>query len=139
MGKLPPAMVKPVPVMEAELTVTGEVPVEVRVIVWVAGEFTVTLPKLRFVALTDNCGLRAADPVPLRATTAVLPVVELLVMLTWPVSDPVAVGLNCTCKVVVWLGFRVTGTVPAMVKPVPVMEAELTVTGEVPVEVRVMV
>ena len=138
-GEPPETMVKPVPVMEAGLTVTGEVPVEVRVITWAAEEFTVTLPKLRLAALTDNCGLAVAVPVPLRATVAVLPVVELLVMLTWPVSDPVAVGLNCTCKVIVWLGFRVTGTVPAMVKPVPVMEAELTVTGEVPVEVRVIV
>ena len=91
---MPPTMVKPVPVMEAELTVTGEVPVEVRVIAWVVGELTVTLPKLRLAVLTDNCGLRAAAPVPLRATTAVLAVAESLLMVTWPVSDPVAVGLN---------------------------------------------
>ena len=93
-GKLPATMVKPVPLMEAELTVTGEVPVEVRVTVCVAGEFTVTLPKLRVAVLTDNCGLGAAVPVPLRATTAVLAVVELLLMVIWPVSDPGAVGLN---------------------------------------------
>ena len=93
-GKLAATMVKPVPVMEAELTVTGEVPVEVRVIVCVVGEFTVTLPKLRLAVLTDNCGLGAAVPVPLRATTAVLAVEELLLMVTCPVSDPVAAGLN---------------------------------------------
>ena len=93
-GKLPATMVKPVPVMEAELTVTGEVPLEVRVTVCVVGEFTVTLPKLRFAVLIDNCGLGAAVPVPLRATIAVLPVAELLLMVTCPVSDPVAVGLN---------------------------------------------
>ena len=93
-GKLPATMVKPVPVMEAELTVTGEVPVEVRVIVWAAEEFTVTLPKLRLAVLTESCGLSAAVPVPLRATTAVLAVAESLVMVTWPESDPVAVGLN---------------------------------------------
>ena len=87
-------MVKPVPVMEAELTVTGEVPVEVRVIDWVVGELTVTLPKLRLAVLTESCGLSAAVPVPLRATTAVLAVAESLVMVTWPESDPVAVGLN---------------------------------------------
>jgi hypothetical protein len=40
--------------------------------------------------------------------------------------------------VAVWLGFRVTGKLPpTMVKPVPLIEAELTVTGEVPVEERV--
>ena len=93
-GKLPPTMVKPVPVIEAELTVTGEVPVEVRVIAWMVGEFTVTLPKLRLAVLTESCGLRAAVPVPLRATTAELAVEELLVMVIWPVSDTVAVGLN---------------------------------------------
>src|SRR5271167_493700 len=93
-GKLLPTMVKPVPVMEAELTVTGEVPVEVRVITWLVGELTVTLPKLRLAVLTESCGLRAAVPVPLRVTTAVLAVAELLVMVIWPVSDPVAMGLN---------------------------------------------
>ena len=94
MGKLPATMEKPVPVMEAELTVTGEVPVEVRVIDWVVCELTVTLPKLRLAVLTESCGLGAAVPVPLRVTTAELAVAESLVMVTWPVSDPVAVGLN---------------------------------------------
>ena len=93
-GKLPATMVNPVPLMEAELTVTGEVPVEVRVIVCVVGELTVTLPKLRLAVLIDNWGLDAAVPVPLRATATELPVVELLEMVIWPVSDPVAVGLN---------------------------------------------
>src|SRR5271154_4995671 len=93
-GKLAPTMVKPVPVMEAELTVTGEVPVEVRVIAWLVGELTVTLPKLRLAVLTESCGLRAAVPVPLRVTTAVLAVAESLMMVTWPGSDPVVVGSN---------------------------------------------
>ena len=87
-------MVKAAPLIEAELTVTGEVPVEVRVIAWVVAESTVTLPKLRLAVLTDSCGLRAAVPVPLRATTAELAVEELLVMVIWPVSDPATVGLN---------------------------------------------
>ena len=85
-------MVNPVPLMEAELTVTGEVPVEVRVIVCVVGELTVTLPKLRLAVLIDNCGLGAdgttAEPVPLRATTAVLSVVELLLMVSCPIATP---------------------------------------------------
>jgi hypothetical protein len=53
-GKLPATMVKPVPVMVAELTVTGAVPVEVSVNDWVVAVFTVTLPKLRLPALTAN-------------------------------------------------------------------------------------
>ena len=81
-GRLPPTIVKPAPVMVAEFTVTGEVPVEVRVKDCVVEVFTVTLPKLRLAALTVSCGLEAAMLVPLRDTTAVLPVDELLVMVS---------------------------------------------------------
>jgi hypothetical protein len=55
-GKLLPTIVKPVPVIAAEFTVTGEVPVDVKVNVCVVAVFTVTLPKLRLAALTVNCG-----------------------------------------------------------------------------------
>jgi hypothetical protein len=65
-------------VIDAELTVTGAVPVEVSVSDCVVAVFTVTLPKLRFAALTVNCGLGAAVLVPLRATKIVPVVVELL-------------------------------------------------------------
>jgi hypothetical protein len=51
-GKLPPMMVKPAPVIAAELTVTGVVPVDVSINVCVVAVFTVTLPKLTLVALT---------------------------------------------------------------------------------------
>jgi hypothetical protein len=51
-----------VPVTAAAVTVTGDVPIEVTVNVFVTAVFTATLPKLRFVAVTVNCGL--ADPVP---------------------------------------------------------------------------
>ena len=78
--------------------------------------------------------------VPLRAIVAVAPVVELLLMTNCPVAAPVLVGLNWSCRFRVWLGARVAGTVPpTRVKPAPEMDAELTVTGEVPVEVRVRV
>jgi len=77
-------------------------------------------------------------PVPLRATAAVLPVDELLPIESWPVAAPVAVGPNCTCRVIDWVGFRVTGKLPpTMVKPAPVIAAEFTVTGDVPVDVNV--
>jgi hypothetical protein len=87
-------MEKPAPVMEAELTVTAEVPVEVRVTVLAVAEFSVTLPKATVVLLTDNCGLDAAVPAPLRETTEVLPVDELLLIESWPATEPEAVGLN---------------------------------------------
>jgi hypothetical protein len=45
-------MANPAPVIAAELTVTGEVPVEVNVNDCVVAVLTVTLPKPRLVALT---------------------------------------------------------------------------------------
>ena len=62
----------------AELTVTGEVPVDVSVSDCVVAVFTVTLPKLKLAELTVNCGLGAAVLVPLRVTRFVLPLDELL-------------------------------------------------------------
>ena len=56
------------PVIAAELTVTGDVPVDVSVSDCVVAVFTVTLPKLRLAALTVNCGLGAAVLVPPRVT-----------------------------------------------------------------------
>jgi hypothetical protein len=53
-GRLPPTIVKPVPVIAAVFTVTGAVPVEVSVNDCVVAVFTVTLPKLRLAALTVN-------------------------------------------------------------------------------------
>jgi hypothetical protein len=137
-GKLAATIVKPAPVMAAELTVTGDVPVDVRVNDCVVAVFTVTLPKLRLVALTVNCGFVAAVPVPLRVTAVVPPVDELLLIVIWPLAEPVAVGRNCTCSVTAWVGFSVTGRLPlTIVKPAPVIAAEFTVTGDVPIEVNV--
>ena len=85
--------------MVAEFTVTGDVPVDVRVSGNVVAVFAVTLPKLRLVALTANCGFVAAVPVPLRDTVVVLPLAELLLIVRLPDADPVAVGANFTCSV----------------------------------------
>jgi hypothetical protein len=83
-------------VIAAEFTVTGDVPVDVSVNVCVVAVFTVTLPKLRLPALTVNCGLGADMLVPLRATTAVEPVEESLLIVSCPLAVPVVVGWNCT-------------------------------------------
>jgi len=137
-GKLTATIVKPAPVMVAEFTVTGDVPVDARVSDCVVAVFTVTLPKLKLVALTVNCGLGATVPVPPRVTVVVLPVDELLLIAICPLAVPVAVGSNCTCSVIAWVGFSVTGRLPlTIVKPVPVIAAEFTVTGDVPVDVSV--
>src|SRR5258707_8151899 len=81
-GKVAPDTVKPVPVNVAELMVTGAVPVEVSVTGCVDAVFSVTSLNIRLTALIVNCGLVTAVPVPLRLTTAVLLVDELL----WMVS-----------------------------------------------------
>ena len=137
-GKLAPESVKPAPVIVAALIVTGAVPVEVKVTDCVDDEFTVTSPNVRPAALIVNCGLRTTVPFPLRLTTAVLFVAELLAMVNCPVAVPAAVGANWTASVTVWLGFRVSGKVaPESVKPAPASVAVLIVTGAVPVEVKV--
>ena len=81
-GNVAPDIVYPAPLSGAELMVTGAVPVEVSVTGCVDDVFTVTSPNVRLAALTVNCGLNTAVPVPLRVTTAVLLVEELL----WMVS-----------------------------------------------------
>ena len=73
---------KPAPVIIAEFTVTGEVPVEENVNDFVVAVLTVTLPKLKLVALTVSCGVGDAVPVPARVTAVVLPDDELLLMVT---------------------------------------------------------
>jgi hypothetical protein len=83
-----------------------------------------------------SCGI----PVPFRATTAVLFVEELLLMVNWPVAAPSAAGSNCTLSVADLPAFTVSGKVPEVrVKPVPVTVAPLMVTGPVPVEFKVTV
>ena len=131
-------IVNPVPAIVAEFTVTGTVPVDVSVSDCVVAVFTVTLPKLKLAALTANCGLGTAVPMPFRATDAVPAVVELLLIVTWPLAVPVVVGSNCTCNVTDCVGFNVTGRLPPTIaKPVPVIAAELTITGDVPVDIKV--
>ena len=86
-------MAKLEPVVEAEFTVTGEVPDDVSVNDCVVAVFSATLPKFRLTGFTLNCAF-AKVPVPLRATPAVLPLVELLLMVSCPVAAPATVGLN---------------------------------------------
>lgn len=138
-GKLPPTRVNAAPETVAESTVTCEVPVEVRVRVLVIEVLTSMLPKLRLAVLIVNWGLAAA-PVPARETTAVPPLVELLLIVNCPLTTPVDAGLNCTCNVSDWVGFKVTGKLCArIVNAAPLIDAELTVTAEVPVDVNVSV
>jgi hypothetical protein len=58
-GKADPETVNPVPVTEAELTVTGPVPVDVNVIACVEGLFSTTLPNDTLDALMLNVAVAA--------------------------------------------------------------------------------
>ena len=58
-GNVAPDTVKPTPLSVAALTVTAAVPVEDKVTVCVAGEFTITLPKATVVALMLSVGTAA--------------------------------------------------------------------------------
>lgn len=119
-------------------TVTGDVPIEVNVNDCVVDLLTITFPKLRLLTLTVSSGVGAATPVPLSVTSAVLSVDELLLIVNFPLTEPVDAGLNCTCSVNDCVGARVTGKVsPTTAKPAPMTAAELTVTGSVPVDVSV--
>jgi hypothetical protein len=60
-GKVAPETVKPAPVRVAALTVTGALPVEERVTVWIAAVFTAWLPKARLDALTLSVGVRGIN------------------------------------------------------------------------------
>jgi hypothetical protein len=59
-GKFMPDTVKPAPEIAAELTVSGALPVEDRVTVWVTGVFTATLPKATLPVLMPSAGAGGA-------------------------------------------------------------------------------
>jgi hypothetical protein len=89
-----PETVNTVPLVAAELIVTGAVPVEVSVTGCFDAVLTVTSPNVRLAALSVSCGLVAAVPVPVRFTMAVLLVDESLCIVSCPEAAPVAVGSN---------------------------------------------
>jgi hypothetical protein len=79
-----------------------------------------------------------ASPVPLRAMVDVVPVEELLVRVTAPLVVTAVTGSKLIVRMAVCPAFSVSGNVtPERVKPVPLTEPALTVTGPVPDEVNV--
>jgi hypothetical protein len=90
--------------------------------------------------LVQLSALNAGSPRPVRVITVEVPVEELLFRISEPVAAPAVVGSNCTVSVAVWLGFKVNGNVaPETLNPAPLMVAALTVTADVPVELKVTV
>lgn len=132
-GNVPATTLKAAPFNETVFTVTGVVPEDRSVSDCVDEVFTAILPKLKLLELNVNCGFDA--PVPLKDTTAAD---ALLAIVSCPLADPAAVGVNVTGTVSVWFGFSVTGNVPATtLKAAPLNEIALTVNGAVPVDVSV--
>jgi len=95
-GKVAPEKVNPAPAMLAELTVTGEVPVDVSVNCRVAGVPTGSSPKFKVVALRLKIGFVELTPVPLRLTVAKPLLDELLEIVMVPFAAPVTVGSKLT-------------------------------------------
>lgn len=79
-------------------------------------------------------------PVPLRLADAVAFVDALLVTVSCPVAAPTAVGSKVSVRLMAWPGLSVAGRLTGEAeKPLPETATEFTVTGAVPVEVRVTV
>lgn len=78
------------------------------------------------------------SPVPLSGM-AIVPLPELLLLIvSCPAAAPEAFGSNCTFSVAVWPDVNVSGNVaPDRVNPLPLTDAELTVTAALPVDVNV--
>ena len=77
---------------------------------------------------------------PLRATVMVELLDELLVMVSFPLAAPLVAGSNVRVTESDLPGFSVAGKLTADdAKPLPDTAIELTVTGAVPLEVRVTV
>jgi hypothetical protein len=137
-GKLCPSIANSAPLIAAKVTVTGELPVDVRVRACVAAVFTITLPKFNLTVLTASSGFGAAVPVPLREMTVVPPVDELLLIVNSPLIEPVDAGSNWTRKIIDCPGLNVAGRLPpTRMKPAPITIGESTATDAVPVEVSV--
>jgi len=130
-------MVNPVPERLSELMVREPVPDEVSVTESALEVPVVTLPKLSEVALNAIWGT-GATPVPESVTVEVAPLVELLTMVSLPVTEPAAVGAKAIGIASVWPGLSVLGSVvEAIENPVPLKVRELMVTAVVPDELRV--
>jgi hypothetical protein len=114
-----------------------------------AAAFSVTVQLLVFSPVNELLAqvspLNRACPVPVKVTVEVVPVEELLVRVSFPLAAPAVVGLkaiarvaDCPAASVNCPPASVDGRLaPERVKPVPLRDPALTVTGPVPDEVSV--
>lgn len=98
----------------------------------------VSVPALVIDPFAQLNPLSTGCPVPLRLTVKVVPVDELLVSVTVPLTAPAAFGAKLTVSVAVLSESSVNGKLtPEIVYPVPLTVPALTVTAAVPDEVNV--
>ena len=97
-GKALPETVKPVPLTVAEFTVTGAVPVDVRVTLFVVLLPGETWPKAPEVE-ADSFATGRVVPIPLRVANETGLPDEVLFTASCPVTAPLVVGSNCTSSV----------------------------------------
>jgi hypothetical protein len=98
-GKALPETVKPAPLIVAEFTVTGAVPVDVRVtlcVVRLPGETGPRAPELEAI---DSFGTGRVVPIPLSVTIETRLPDEVLFTASCPVAAPLVAGLNRTSSV----------------------------------------
>jgi len=116
-GSAGPLMLSPVPVMVVCEMIKLAFPESLSVSVWVFDTPTGTLPKATLDGTAEICG---AMPTPLKATVK-FGLLAVLVTVTVPAAEPMAVGVNVTFKET-WLPVaKLRGTViPLAEKPVPV-------------------
>jgi len=99
-----------------------------------------SVPAAAIDALVQLKPLNTGTLLPVRLITVEVPLDELLVKVSEPVSAPADVGSNCTVSVAIEFGLRVSGKVaPEKVKPDPATVAALMVMATVPVEDSVTV
>jgi hypothetical protein len=115
-GKTSPEEVKPVPAMEACVTLTAAALGFRMVMVCVLFTPTLTLPKVTLEGMTEICG---CTPVPESAITSG-ELAALLTTVKLPARLPVAVGANATRKEVDWPAARLKGSPSAaLLNPAP--------------------
>ena len=139
-GNVAPDTVKPVPMIEGAVIVSGAVPVDVTITGSVAVDPTLTVPKLRLFGLTVTCGLVRAMPVLVNLIAVLSCLSALLLMVSIPLAVLASTGAVVTSSVTVCLGFRVIGNVaPDTVNSALLIVVELIVNGAVPVDVTLIV
>jgi hypothetical protein len=118
-GKVNPLVLNSLPVTLTWETVNAPVPVSLSWMVWESLDPTVTLPKPTLDGVIVSAG---CTPAPVTGMTALAPCV--LVMVTFPLTLSLVVGLKFTVIDVVCAGVRVTG----VVMPETLTSFALTVT-----------